>query len=178
MGQDRALELLQGTPRLKAEPVQQFTPSVLISLERVGLPTRAVQREHQLSAKALAQRMLADQRLELAHQPRVLARREVRVDPVLEHDQTSLLEPRGLRLGERLVGEIAQRGTPPHRECLAQNSGRRQRVAVLERPPPLRRQPLEPVDIGLPRLDPEHVAAACVTSRPSPSTLRRFDTYP
>ena len=59
MGQDRSLELLQSTPRLKPKPVEQLTASVLISLQRVGLAPGSVQREHQLTAKALAQRMLA-----------------------------------------------------------------------------------------------------------------------
>ena len=120
--QDRLFELLQGAPGLESELVEELAPSVPVGLQRVGLPAGSVQREHQLAAQALAQRMLAHQRLELAHQPGMLARGQIRVDPVLERGQTGFLQPRDLRLGKRLVGEVRERRTAPHPQRLPQNA--------------------------------------------------------
>ena len=113
LSEDRPLELPKRPTRLEPQLVDEAIAGGVVSLEGVGLAAGSVQSEHELTLEALAQRMLADQRLELAHQPRVLARRQIRVDPILEHDQTSLFQPSDLRLGERLVGEIAQRRPPP-----------------------------------------------------------------
>ena len=44
--------------------------AALVDLERLGLPSRAVERQHQLPAQPLAQRMLRDERLELARERR------------------------------------------------------------------------------------------------------------
>ena len=48
---------------------------MLVRLERIGLALAAVQRQHQMRTQALAIRMLAYQRLELADQLAVLAER-------------------------------------------------------------------------------------------------------
>ena len=52
--------------------------------ERVSLAPGAVEREHELTAKALAQRLGADQGLELSDELRVAPEREVGLDPLLE----------------------------------------------------------------------------------------------
>ena len=52
----------------------------LVGLERLGLAAAAVQREHQLAAQVLAQRVLSHQRLELADELGVAAEREVGLD--------------------------------------------------------------------------------------------------
>ena len=54
-------------------------------MERVCLPPRAVQGEHQLLAHPLVQGMLGDELLELADHAVVAAERELAVDPV-HHD--------------------------------------------------------------------------------------------
>ena len=87
LGQDRSFELLELATGLEPELVDQPTPRDAVALERVGLATRSVQREHQLTDKALAQGMLVHERLELPDQPCVLAQRELRVDPLLERGQ-------------------------------------------------------------------------------------------
>jgi hypothetical protein len=48
------------------------------------LPARAIEREHQLRAKTLAQRMLANESLELGDELRMAAEREVGLDPLAE----------------------------------------------------------------------------------------------
>ena len=59
----------------------------LVGVERLGLASRAVEREHQLAAQPLAQRVLGDQRLELADQLSVAAERELGVDAPLERQR-------------------------------------------------------------------------------------------
>ena len=59
----------------------------MVHLERLGLASRPVEREHQLSPKALAQRMLFDERLELADQLLCGPQLEVRLDSLLDRRQ-------------------------------------------------------------------------------------------
>ena len=61
--------------------------AVPVGRERLGLPAAAVKREHQLRAEALAQRMLGDERLELADHLGVTTEREVGLDALLERCQ-------------------------------------------------------------------------------------------
>ena len=133
-----SLEAAQLGTGLNADLVHQTPARVPVGLERVGLPPGSVQREHLLTPEALAQWMLAHECLELAHQPRVLVRGQIRVDPLLERGQTGFIQPRDLRLREWLVGEVHERRTPPYPECLAQDSARGQRVSSFKRVPTLR----------------------------------------
>jgi hypothetical protein len=55
----------------------------LVGLERLRLPARAIERQHQLPAQPLAQRLLGDQRLQLADQLAVAAAGQIGLDPVL-----------------------------------------------------------------------------------------------
>ena len=107
--QDRAVQLLERRARLDPELVDERAPRVLVHLERLGLPARPVEREHQLAAEPLAQRMLRDERLELADELGVAPELELGVDPLLERRQPQLLEPRDLRLRERLEREVGER---------------------------------------------------------------------
>ena len=127
LGEDLPLELPQRRARLEPELVER-RPRVAVGLERLGLPARAVEREHQLPAQPLAVRMLGDQRLELADELGVAAEREVGLDPLLERRQPQLLEPRRLDPRERLVVELGQRRPAPQRERLAQQARRRARA--------------------------------------------------
>jgi hypothetical protein len=87
LGEDRSFESLKLAARLEPKLVDQPTPSEPIALERVGLATRSVEREHQLTDQRLARGMLVDERLELADQLSVLAERELGVDPGLNSGQ-------------------------------------------------------------------------------------------
>ena len=66
----------------------------------------------------LAIRMCSDERVELGDEGAVAAGIEVGGDTCLEHGQPALLEARGLRLGERLVRDIRERGAAPERKRL------------------------------------------------------------
>jgi hypothetical protein len=87
-------------------------------LERVCLASGPIEREQQLGAKTLAQRVARDLGLELGDQLRAAAEREFGVDPVLECRQPLVPEPRDLRLGERFVGEVGERRAAPKRQRL------------------------------------------------------------
>jgi hypothetical protein len=84
-----------------------------VGLERIGLPATAVEREHQLPAQALPQRMGAHQRFKLRGHVHVCAEREVSLDPLFERGDAQMLQSRNFRLGERLVDEVGQRRSSP-----------------------------------------------------------------
>ena len=63
--EDLRLEPLQLGARLDAQLVDEPISSLLVDLERLHLAARAIEREHQLPARGLAQRVLAHERLEL-----------------------------------------------------------------------------------------------------------------
>ena len=74
LSKDRLLELLQGRARLDPEPVDERAPGRLIRLERLGLPTRAIEGEHQLTTKSFPQRMPGDELFQLRRRVRRDAR--------------------------------------------------------------------------------------------------------
>jgi hypothetical protein len=102
--------------------------------------------------------MVGDQALELADEVRMASEREVGLDPLFEGTQAQLLQPRDLRLGKRLVGEVVQRRSSPQPERVAEDpgglcclSGRQGLSALLE-------QRLEAARVDRLRLDAEQVA--------------------
>ena len=110
-----ALEVLQRRARVDPELVGERAPERLVARERLGLAARAVEGEHLLRAKALAQRVTGDERLELTHHLGVATDREVGLDAPLERREPELLEASGLGVGERLR-ELGQRRPAPQRQ--------------------------------------------------------------
>jgi hypothetical protein len=90
--QNSALEPLQRQVRLEAELLDERLPRFLVGAQRVRLAAGPVQREHQLPAQTLAERVLGDERLELADCLIVAAEREVAVNAVHLRRQAQLLE--------------------------------------------------------------------------------------
>ncbi len=84
MTQDRSLELLQRGARLDPELIHEQASSFPVGRERLSLPPATVEREHQLPPRLLAERLLLDQRLELADETLVRAELELRLDPLAE----------------------------------------------------------------------------------------------
>ena len=99
-------------------------PRVAIEIERLGLATRAVQRQHELGPERLAERMLTDERLQLADELRRAAEGEVGVDAALERDEPKLLEPWDLGLRERLARQVGKSRSAPETERLAEDPPR------------------------------------------------------
>jgi hypothetical protein len=117
--EDRPLESLQRTAGLDPELVDQSAASLLVARQRLRLAAATVERQHQLALQPLTERMLADQRVKLAHERCVLAEGEVGVDPILQRRQACLLEPRDRCLRERLVCKILKRRPAPERQRVA-----------------------------------------------------------
>ena len=86
----------------------------------------AIQREHQQLARALAERMLADEGLELGDDVRAAPEVDVGRNPLLDRDEAKLLEPARLGLRPVLEGELGERRAAPEVERL-----REQRPALL-----------------------------------------------
>ena len=129
VGEDRLLELAQLRAGREAELLVQAGAQVAVGRERVRLAAEPVERAHLLTAQALAQRMLGDQRLQLGGEQRVLAALEVGLDALLERQHAQLFQPPHLRLREGLVAELAQRRAAPQRERLLERLGRLGRAA-------------------------------------------------
>ena len=129
LAQDRLLELLELLAGLEPELVREYALGLAIRAERFCLTPRAIEREHQLAAQALPERMLGDERAQLADQVRVAAGGEIRVDALFARRPAQLLEPGDLGLRERLVGQVGERGPAP-RPAPAGGSRRRGRDRI------------------------------------------------
>ena len=116
MAQDLGLEPLELRTRFDSELVDEARSCVLVHLESLGLPAGAIQREHELTAKRLAQRMLADERLELADHVALQPELELGVDALADDDEPQFLEPSDLRLREIVERELRERRSTPQRE--------------------------------------------------------------
>ena len=151
MNQYRALELTQLRPGFETELVPERLPHFPVHLERLGLATGLVEREHQLAAQSLAERMLGHELLELADQLGAPAGSEVGVDPLLQRLQAQFLQPRDLLLRKRLVAELVEGRPLPQGERCAQRLGVAGRPSFVE-------QALEHLDVELVGLDAQDVA--------------------
>ena len=114
------LELAQTPSRLDAELVDENAPRVLIRLQCVGLATTAVESQHQLAPKALTKWVVGDEPLELGDHLGFPAERELLVGELLGRREPQLLQPSSLRLGERGLADVCERGTAPQRKRLTQ----------------------------------------------------------
>ena len=103
MRKDHALEPPQLRAGLDAELVDEHLAADAHHLERLGLPARPVQRDHQLAAQTLAQRMLGDERLQLAREVLGASARQLRGDSLLDGLHVQLLE--ASELIEAVVGQ-------------------------------------------------------------------------
>ena len=120
MLEDRALELLQRPARLQAQLLPQQLARLPVHRQRVSLPAGPIQREHQLPAQPLLQRVGGDQRLDLPDQLTVGSQRQIGLDPVLQRRQPRFLQPCDRSLRERLVRELGKRLSPPQPQRRAQ----------------------------------------------------------
>ena len=93
------LQLPQLHRWLDTELLHERGPELLERPQGVGLTSIAVERDHQLRPEPLPERMLADQRLQLADQRAVTPDGEIRLDPVPEHRQPQLAETAPLDIG-------------------------------------------------------------------------------
>ena len=124
------LERLELGGGIEPEFVAERGPQVGVGPQRFGPAARAVERQHELGGEALAERMLADESLQLADQLAGQATAQVGIDPQLDRLQAQLVEPEDLGLRERFVGEVLVGPTPPQAERFAEDQGGDARVDV------------------------------------------------
>ncbi len=157
--QDGGLDPAQSRAGLDAELLGEELPCAPVKLESVRLAARPVEREHELPARALAQRVLPRQGFELGDELGRAPEREVGLDALLQTGEARLLEPCDLGLGEWLVDEVDERRPPPER----QRTAKRRRAPpspdrCSELAPSLLGQPLEHVAIALFGADTQQIA--------------------
>ena len=143
-----------------------------VGLERLGLAPAAVERQQPLRVNALAQRVLGQQRLDLADDLLVAARGQVGVDRQLGGGQAQLLEPADLRARERLVGDVGERLAVEQRERLARGVARRAARRLGDQPLEAQRVDQLAVDLQLVRAPARDDLRAAVGA----SSLRRRHT--
>ena len=113
MVEDGFLETLQGVVRLEAKLLVEQATAGSVDLERVRLTARPVQSEHLQAPQPFAERVLADELVELADELPVPSERELRIDPLLQRLQPELVESGDPLRGERLVREVRERWAAP-----------------------------------------------------------------
>ncbi|HEY7692075.1 MAG TPA: cupin domain-containing protein [Gaiellaceae bacterium] len=159
LAENGAFELAQLRRRLDPELVER-RPRRLVGVQRLFLATGAVEREHLLPPKGLAERMLGDQSLQPAQQGVVTTERELGVAEQLDGVQPPLLQPFPPALRQRLGGEIRERRPLPERERLAQATRGSVGPAGTQLSLGLRDQRLEPLEVELAGLEHDPVAGA------------------
>ncbi len=98
--EDPPLQIAELRPRLEPELVGEPAANGRIVLERLRLPSRAVQRQHRELLQSFPQWILAREGEDLAERFGLSAELELRAEALLEGDQPQLLEPLALGLEE------------------------------------------------------------------------------
>ena len=83
VGQYRPLELLQALAGLEPELLGERAPSLVVEAQSVRLSAGAVQREHELTARPLPQRVLGDETLQLGNDVSVATESQLGIEPLL-----------------------------------------------------------------------------------------------
>src|SRR5918994_6940061 len=109
VAQDGAVQLLKRGAGFDAELVDELSARLMVDLQRLRLASRAVQREHQVAAKSLAQRVFGDQGLQLGDELGIATHLEVGFEELFESYEPQFLEPGDLVLREVLVDEVRER---------------------------------------------------------------------
>ena len=81
------MQALQERARLDAELGDERRARLAVYLERLGLAPRPIEREHQLAAQPLTQRVLCDRALELGDELGMTADGQLRLGVLLDKRQ-------------------------------------------------------------------------------------------
>jgi hypothetical protein len=122
-GPDRSLEALERRSGLDPESAVEGPAGVLVCCQRLVRAPVSMERKHELSSEALAERVRRDQGLQLVEDLGVSLQREIRLHPFLERCEPELLQPGAGRLGEWLVPEVRQRRAAPEAKRLPEACG-------------------------------------------------------
>jgi hypothetical protein len=110
--EDRPLQPAQRRPRLEATPGHQHRPPVAVGIQRLRPPAAPEQRQHQLGAEPLPQRVLLDQAGKLVDHLGVPVEIPQCRQPVLDRRQPQLLQPGRLRGHNRAGRNVGERRSP------------------------------------------------------------------
>ena len=158
--EDPVLESSQALARLDAKLLRERAPPVLVALQRLRLPSRAVQRKHELASRPFAKGMLGDQRLELDDELIVASELEIGFDPLFLGRETELFESGDLGLREVGVPEFREGRAAPQTERLSQLLGGFLGLATRSRAPGLLERVVEDVGVELAALHAKAVSVA------------------
>jgi hypothetical protein len=149
--------LLQGAELgagLDAQLLHEGNACSPTGLERLGLAPGSVERQHELAADALAERIGTGERLQLAHQLGMVTERVVGIDAVLQRRQPDFVQACDLPTREGLVFQIGKGRPAREGERLAQQPGRRRGSGAAR----LVDERFEAVEVQLPGLYREHIS--------------------
>ena len=133
--QDRSFELAEVAPGFDAGLLDEQRSSFAIAVERLGLAPGAVEGEHELCTRTLAQRRFLDPVLELRNQLQMLTQRKGAVDALLGDEPALLIEPRSSDLRMTLERDVGERIAAPERRAPDRTTAAPRREAA--RGPPL-----------------------------------------
>ena len=115
LSNDLARQLPELAARLEPEIVVEAAPRVLVDLERLRVPSAAIEREHELRDEPFAVGVLADEHLQFADDRLVMSEIQLRVEAQLERAQPRLLETLSLRASRRSERDVGESRPVP--EC-------------------------------------------------------------
>ena len=125
MADDPLLESTQLRRRLDTEFVCEHSASRAVPVERLGVTSGAVERDHQLGPAALAERLPCDQRLALADHLEVPAACQFGVDDVFFDGLSERLPAPHVTVGKAFPRYVGHRRAAPQRERRPQHRGGR-----------------------------------------------------
>ena len=145
--QDRPLERAKLLAGVEAQLIPEGTLRVAESVECLGLPAGTVERDRQLHAELLSQRVLGTQRGELRDHTFVLAERESHRQQLFPAREAQLLQTPCFLVGETGVQRISECGATPERESPLEEQCSQPIVSLRTRLPPFREEPREAVAV-------------------------------
>ena len=111
--EDLLLEAAQGGAGIDAELLDEQVSDLLERLQSFGLPSAAVQPEHELAVPSLPERLLRHEGLEFGDELGVGSQLELGVDAILDRTEAQLLEASPFADRPGLVGQIGEGRSPP-----------------------------------------------------------------
>ena len=120
MPQNGLLESPEGGTGVEPEFLAEDMTGGLVRPQRLRLPLRSVQGEHELAPWTLSEWVGGHEGFEVGHDAPMATEGQSRLQPVLSGAQTKLFEPVHGGAGEGLPGKIGQRRAPPEGQSLVQ----------------------------------------------------------
>ena len=143
MPQNRSLERAKLLAGVEPQLVAQRASGIAENIECLDLPAGTVERDRELHAQLLAQRVLGAQRGKLSDHPFVLAEGEPGRQKLLPARESEFLQAARLLGSELGVQRIGERRATPERESSLEEHRGQSIVSLLPLLPPLCEKPRE-----------------------------------